>query len=611
MCWGSDAEDLHAVLKHLPRDLVQHSSREIKLRVLGRLLLLLLVLPLPLVLVIVEAHDKLLRQPIQKGQHDRRLERLVRGVDDVRVLRQEPQQVRVLLLLQVRVVVDLAERRRRRRRRGVVGRRPELPDRQAEPRVVQLQRGARLALELGHLLAVERVPVAALRLHVLRQEGRDAERLGRREGRPGVLLRRHGVPHRVGALVQHVAQQVRVAQLGRQALHLAKVDVLDLAGHVAPPHQLERLDHAAEVRVLLGVDDVDHPVEPVPLLPVQDRREVPREVHGRARPVADHAGAESLGPVLLEVDEPRAVALFRDALGLEEGLDLADGVRRHLGLARVLVELDAQAGVRLGVVLDIDLSESRRQRHGFRVALLHPLEEGVSLGVDALRLDLGRLVDLGVDVEQVADGVSAELLLGPKPVPADGEQGDVLAPVAQVVQPDDVPPHALVEVGDRGAVDGAAEVSAFELGRNVGRGELDDDLLASTFRRRGIPSSMGFIRAVKLLSIRNEGYEESRKQDRLSCGDSFSLDFETGEDHGQVAHGNGSRRLNRLIGNRGVTLGSLGHDLGDVRPEDVQRAHQHIGHRERGQRSVEAQPLERGLKTGDGESCHNSGLMGF
>lgn len=94
-----------------------------------------------------------------------------------------------------------------------------------------------------------------------------------------------------------------------------------------------------------------------------------------------------------------------------------------------------------------------------------------------------------------------------------------------------------------------------------------------------------------------------RKQ--LGCGVAFAFDFETREDHGQVAHGNGGRRLNRLIRNRGVTLSSLGHDLGDVRPKDIQRAYQHIGNRERGQRSVEAQPFERGLKTGDGECCHN------
>ena len=125
---------------------------------------------------------------------------------------------------------------------------------------------------------------------------------------------------------------------------------------------------------------------------------------------------------------------------------------------------------------------------------------------------LAVLVDLDVDVVQVRDGVLLELLLGPVPLEADGEdtcerriatgsascpstqarhsenrRTKLLAPVAEVVHAEDVPAVGLVEVGEEGADDGRAEVAGVERLGDVGRRELDDDALALARLVRAVP----------------------------------------------------------------------------------------------------------------------------
>jgi hypothetical protein len=112
-------------------------------------------------------------------------------------------------------------------------------------------------------------------------------------------------------------------------------------------------------------------------------------------------------------------------------------------------------------------------------------EVGVALSVEAAGLDRGRV---------------------------DGEQAELLAPVAKVVEPDDVPAHALVQVGDEGADDGAAEVAGVELLGDFGRGELDDDLLAAELRRRGFAEAHFGVMSVGAQSLEDVGENKSRKR---------------------------------------------------------------------------------------------------
>jgi hypothetical protein len=94
-------------------------------------------------------------------------------------------------------------------------------------------------------------------------------------------------------------------------------------------------------------------------------------------------------------------------------------------------------------------------------------------------------VDFDVNIKQVLERLGSQQLLRAIPLPPDSQQAELLAPVAEVVDPDNVPPLALVEVGDEGTDDGAAEVAGVELLGNVGGGEFNDGFLSFLLRGRG------------------------------------------------------------------------------------------------------------------------------
>lgn len=64
------------------------------------------------------------------------------------------------------------------------------------------------------------------------------------------------------------------------------------------------------------------------------------------------------------------------------------------------------------------------------------------------------------------------------PMPSADQQAELAAPVAEVVEADYAIAGAFVEVGDKGAYDGASEVADVEFFGDVWAGKLEDDGLA-------------------------------------------------------------------------------------------------------------------------------------
>jgi hypothetical protein len=89
-------------------------------------------------------------------------------------------------------------------------------------------------------------------------------------------------------------------------------------------------------------------------------------------------------------------------------------------------------------------------------------------------------VDTDIDVKEVLNRVLEELLLGSITLESDGQETVLLAPVSQVVHAEGVISVGLEDVADKGSNDGRAQVTGVEGLGDVGRRELDNDLLVTS-----------------------------------------------------------------------------------------------------------------------------------
>ena len=78
------------------------------------------------------------------------------------------------------------------------------------------------------------------------------------------------------------------------------------------------------------------------------------------------------------------------------------------------------------------------------------------------------------------DRVGFESLLIPIPVKAHTQQTVLRSPVAQVVQTGHLPAHRLVQVGDHRANNGRSQVTGMERLGDIGRGKVNQHVLAIT-----------------------------------------------------------------------------------------------------------------------------------
>jgi len=134
------------------------------------------------------------------------------------------------------------------------------------------------------------------------------------------------------------------------------------------------------VEVLLGRDDVDHLVKVVLVEALCGTGNVARDVDARAVLLAHD---RLLKLVLLEVDDERALALLNDARPLELLERVLLCLLRHLRLARVDVEPDVEARVRLLVLDDRQVPELLPQPD--RVLIAYKGEVQVSASHEAFQ----------------------------------------------------------------------------------------------------------------------------------------------------------------------------------------------------------------------------------
>jgi len=89
----------------------------------------------------------------------------------------------------------------------------------------------------------------------------------------------------------------------------------------------------------------------------------------------------------------------------------------------------------------------------------------------------GTYVDFDVDIEQVLDGVLQQLLLRSVTLESNSQETVLLAPVTEVVHADSIVAVGIQNVADKGSNDGTTQVSGVEGLGNVGRTELNNNLL--------------------------------------------------------------------------------------------------------------------------------------
>lgn len=260
--------------------------------------------------------------------------------------------------------------------------------------------------------------------------------------------------------------------------------------------------------------------------------------------------------MLGEVDNDGTVRLLGDAALLHSVVGRGHALVLDLGLSRVDVKVDVQTGVGRLVLLDTELTESLPEGESLWFAVLHALEVPTGLlvlaGIDQLLqlsllsrhvltllllgLDLllelldrpillrHNVVDLDVHIEQVVDRVLGELLLITKVLEPVGEQTILLTPVTEVVHLNHIPTHDGVQVGKETTNDGTPQVASMEGLGDVGRRELDDDLLAALGGVRGVPQtlvSVGTIGSAVLEDTAEDGvHQRLRPKEKLEVNTS-------------------------------------------------------------------------------------------
>lgn len=344
--------------------------------------------------------------------------------------------------------------------------------------------------------------------------------------------------HLVGNVTEDVVKELDGALAGGHTKDETEVDVLALVGNILVAEELDDLEELPQVEILSGGDDVDHLVEVILLVTAEELRDITGEVEGGAIPLPDERLLETLallaGNELGEVNELGALVLLADLLVLHELANLVHGILGDLGFAGVLVEVDVEAGVGVLVTNNGEITEALPHGEGIGVAVGHLLEVAAGLLVQAVGLEgrnilagllaLGELlllgghlgVDADVELEEVVDGVLLEGLLVAVLLVGEGQETVLLTPVAEVVDADDIPAGAGVEVGEETTDDGGTEMASVEGLSNVGGGELDDDALLALAGVLGVLETVGLVETVLgALGVDqgNDGVDEGRGLD--------------------------------------------------------------------------------------------------
>jgi len=349
--------------------------------------------------------------------------------------------------------------------------------------------------------------------------------------------------HLVTNIVQNVVQELNCSLTGRHALHHTEVDMLATASQILVARQLGDLEELSKMQILLGGDNVNHLVKVVLFITLEDSTNITGQIQ-RSTILANNDGlAQLLSAVLLKVGNDGTIGVLRDTSFLHVLVGLGHALGLDLRFSRVDVEVNVKTGIGLLVLVDTEVTEATPQGERLGVLVLHALEvtarllilTGIhklgNLGLQSgdilvlllLGLDLllqlldgllflaDNLVDLDVDIEQVVDGVLVQGLLVTEVLESVGQKTVLLTPVTEVVHLDHFPSHHSVEVGKETTNDGTAQMTSMERLGNVGRGELNDDLLLALRGVGGVPKALVAIGTVGFLLVQNAAQNSLRQ----------------------------------------------------------------------------------------------------
>ena len=249
--------------------------------------------------------------------------------------------------------------------------------------------------------------------------------------------------------VEHVFEEDDVpAARGQRSVFERHHAVRDV-DHVVRPrlaHHPQHLEQLLEVQVLLIGDDIEALGKVVRLFAIDRRRKVARRVQRRA--VAAHQKAGRI-LVLGEADDLSAVALFEQALGfelVEHGLHLVVVE----ALAGVGIEGHAETVVDPADLFHRDVFEPLEQTESLVVAVLDLLEPRPRL-VFELGAFFRLRVEFDIYIKKSAHAFLLDLLAVAPLLERDDKFAELSAPIAQMIDADDVVPERAVDAVERRA----------------------------------------------------------------------------------------------------------------------------------------------------------------
>ena len=350
----------------------------------------------------------------------------------------------------------------------------------ARTRMRVLDVGACLAVEVEHAVPVEDVVLDAVVGQFVEDDRADAD-LVCDLGDDFLVdaFFTHDLGGLLDRLVEDVLQEDDLSLTGghRHTAGQADQTERDVDAVVRPvvAHQVEHAEPLLEVQVLLAGDDVDVLVEVVGFLAVHSGCDVAGDVQRGAVALLDQCGRHI---VVVEADDLGALGLLEQALVLhflDESFHLI-GVET---LAVVAVELDAEHLVDAAELLERFLAEPLPQPDFLLAAVLELGKDRTGFVVQR-RILLRLFMELRVVTEERLDRLALDVfLVAPVAVGAD-HLAELRPVIAEVVDADRVVAECVVDLVDRVANDGAADVSDVERLGDVGRAILDNNRLMAT-----------------------------------------------------------------------------------------------------------------------------------
>lgn len=349
--------------------------------------------------------------------------------------------------------------------------------------------------------------------HVLNHNGGDTKSIGNLLGVLDLsvldLVGLHDLVHLVTNIPQDVVQELNGTLAGTHTVDHTEVDVLATVSQVLASGQLSDLEELSKVEILLGSNNVDHLIELVGLVTLSNGANVTGQVERSAVLADNDSLSELLSTVLGEVGNDSTLRLLGDTGLLHSLQGVGHALGFDLGFTGVDVEVDVQTSVSLLVLGDTQVTEAAPESQCLGRAILHALEVTTGLliladvnqlgklglfggnilallllqldlllqGLDGAVLLANQAVHLDVNLEKVVDGVLLQRLLVTEVLETIGKQTVLLTPVTKVVHLDDIPAQNGVQVCEETTNDRTAQVTGVEGLSDVGRRELNDDLL--------------------------------------------------------------------------------------------------------------------------------------